>query len=232
MAGWRHAVELAMADEAIEKLTAISRSRNQAAAQRPGVNAAQVRQQPVVLRGGTKTPGRSSDGTALRRTSAGLGPLAALHDHRDRARSRRSRRKRRPGWCRWRATRPKSTVIRTSCGRPGFWPAMRASAGRRRGTNVSAICPWHGGQDPWPKDIKPHKVRYYLERRDAEFEQKWRRFCASIARSRSEKTAAKPNKLEKPVVIVSYDEKPEIEAIATTAPDSPPRQASMPPSRG
>ena len=37
------------------------------------------------------------------------------------------------------------------------------------------------------EEIKPHKVRYYLERRDAEFEQKWRRFCAFIARSRSKK---------------------------------------------
>ncbi len=36
------------------------------------------------------------------------------------------------------------------------------------------------------------------------------------------KAAAKPNKPEKPVAIVSYDEKPGIQAIATTAPDLPP----------
>ncbi len=35
-------------------------------------------------------------------------------------------------------------------------------------------------------EVKPHKVRYYLERRDAEFEdRRWRRCCASIARSKS-----------------------------------------------
>ena len=34
------------------------------------------------------------------------------------------------------------------------------------------------------EDIKPHKVRYYLERRDVDFEQRWPRFCASIARSK------------------------------------------------
>jgi len=33
--------------------------------------------------------------------------------------------------------------------------------------------------------IKPHKVRYYLERRDAEFEQKMAEVPVSTARSRS-----------------------------------------------
>ena len=33
------------------------------------------------------------------------------------------------------------------------------------------------------QEIKPHKIRYYLERRDPESKTKrWRRFCASIAR--------------------------------------------------
>src|SRR5205809_6425877 len=36
------------------------------------------------------------------------------------------------------------------------------------------------------EEIKPHKVRYYLERRDAEFEQKMAEvLCASIAGSKS-----------------------------------------------
>ena len=35
------------------------------------------------------------------------------------------------------------------------------------------------------EDIKPHKVRYYLERRDAESSRRWHRFCVSTARSRS-----------------------------------------------
>jgi hypothetical protein len=34
------------------------------------------------------------------------------------------------------------------------------------------------------EDNKPHKVRYYLERRDAKFEQKMAECCASIARSK------------------------------------------------
>jgi len=46
------------------------------------------------------------------------------------------------------------------------------------------------------------------------------------------KAAAKSNKPDKPVAIVSYDEKPGIQAIATTAPDLPPEPlASTRPSR-
>ena len=48
-----------------------------------------------------------------------------------------SRRRPKPGWCRWRATRPRSTAIRMSCGRRGFWHVTHASTARRRGTNVS-----------------------------------------------------------------------------------------------
>src|SRR6266446_3606873 len=57
----------------------------------------------------------------------------------DRARSQRLRRRQKPGWCRWRATRPRTTVIRTSCGRRVFWRATRASTGRQRDTDVSPI---------------------------------------------------------------------------------------------
>src|SRR5450432_2094637 len=54
-----------------------------------------------------------------------------------RARSQRLRRKPKPGWCRWRATKPRITAIRTSCGRRVCWRAMRASMARRRDTDVS-----------------------------------------------------------------------------------------------
>lgn len=84
--------------------------------------------------------------------------------------------------------------------------------------------------------IKPHKVRYYLERRDAEFEQKMAKvLCVYREVQVLKKAAAKTNAAEtkksrKPVAIVSYDEKPGIQAIATTAPDLPPvpgRHATM-----
>jgi len=45
----------------------------------------------------------------------------------------------------------------------------------------------------------------------------------SAEKGRRQKAAAKSNKPNKPVAIVSYDEKPGIQAIATTAPDLPPQ---------
>ena len=70
------------------------------------------------------------------------------------------------------------------------------------------------------EDIKPHKVRYYLERRDEDFEAKMADvLCVyrevAIIRE-SEATATN-------VAIISYDEKPGIQAIGNTAPDLPPK---------
>jgi transposase len=74
------------------------------------------------------------------------------------------------------------------------------------------------------QDIKPHKVRYYLERRDPEFKAKMAEvLCVYREVKLIKEIAAAAN--EEPsdaVAIVSYDEKPGIQAIATTAPDLPP----------
>ncbi|MGO4568939.1 IS630 family transposase, partial [Rhizobium sp. 2YAF20] len=73
------------------------------------------------------------------------------------------------------------------------------------------------------EEIKPHKMRYYLERRDGEFEQKMAEvLCVYRQVQVLKKAAAGSNKSAKQVAIVSYDEKPGIQAIATTAPDLPP----------
>ena len=72
-------------------------------------------------------------------------------------------------------------------------------------------------------EVKPHKVRYYLERRDAAFEQKMAQvLCVYREVEVLKKAAAASGKRSKTVAIVSYDEKPGIQAIATTAPDLPP----------
>src|SRR5207253_8217502 len=56
-------------------------------------------------------------------------------------------------------------------------------------------------------EVKPHKVRYYLERRDAEFEQKMAEvLCVYREVQVLKKAAAKSNRRDKPVAIVSYDE--------------------------
>jgi transposase len=69
-------------------------------------------------------------------------------------------------------------------------------------------------------DVKPHKVRYYLERRDAAFETKMAEvLCVyrEVAVLRAAETDASN------VAIISYDEKPGIQAISNTAPDLPPK---------
>jgi len=77
------------------------------------------------------------------------------------------------------------------------------------------------------QEVKPHKVRYYLERRDPEFAAKMAEvLCVYRKVNILKKAAAAARQNSKPpsdtVAIVSYDEKPGIQALATTAPDLPP----------
>jgi transposase len=74
-------------------------------------------------------------------------------------------------------------------------------------------------------EVKPHKVRYYLERRDEAFETKMADvLCVyrEVAVLRADESA------ETNVAIISYDEKPGIQAIGNTAPDLPPQPGSHP----
>jgi transposase len=73
------------------------------------------------------------------------------------------------------------------------------------------------------EDIKPHKVRYYLERRDAE-----EVLCEVQV---LKKAAAKAKKPSKPVAIVSYDEKPGSRPLRRRRRICHPSPACVPPSR-
>jgi hypothetical protein len=82
------------------------------------------------------------------------------------------------------------------------------------------------------QDVKPHKVRYYLERRDPEFEPKmaeilcvYRQIAMLQAQSES---GHSEDRSEASLAIISYDEKPGIQAIGTTAPDRPPLPGKSP----
>ncbi len=71
-------------------------------------------------------------------------------------------------------------------------------------------------------DIKPHKIRYYLEKRDPDFDRKMQEVLM-VYRDVSIYTEgavhdARPN----PIYTVSVDEKPGVQAIGLTAPDLPP----------
>ena len=73
------------------------------------------------------------------------------------------------------------------------------------------------------QEIKPHKVRYYLERRDPEFDAKMAEVLCVYREVELLKQSAVARDGEAPAVaIVSFDEKPGLQAIGTTAPDLPP----------
>lgn len=85
------------------------------------------------------------------------------------------------------------------------------------------------------QEVKAHKVRYYLERRDAAFETKMaevlcvyqevaivRAAEASAAKAAPAAETAGAETTAPGVAFVSYDEKPGIQAISNTAPDLPP----------
>jgi DDE superfamily endonuclease len=75
------------------------------------------------------------------------------------------------------------------------------------------------------QEIKPHKVRYYLERRDPDFKQKMAEVLCVYREVKliKETAAAAKQEPSNAVAIISYDEKPGIQAIANTAPDLPPK---------
>lgn len=71
--------------------------------------------------------------------------------------------------------------------------------------------------------VRPHKIRYYLERRDEAFEAR----MADVLCVYREVAILQEDEAASPkVAIISYDEKPGIQAISNTAPDLPPQPGS------
>jgi transposase len=71
--------------------------------------------------------------------------------------------------------------------------------------------------------LRPHKIRYYVERRDPDFEPK----MAAVLHVYKEVEIINEGLLrgtlrEAPMITVSYDEKPGLQALAPTSPDLPP----------
>ena len=69
--------------------------------------------------------------------------------------------------------------------------------------------------------LQPHKVKYYLERRDPEFESKMKEVLM-VYQEVQVQNEAHPAAGAPSVITVSIDEKPGVQAIANTAPDLPP----------
>ncbi len=70
--------------------------------------------------------------------------------------------------------------------------------------------------------LKPHRVRYYLERRDAQFERKMAEVLMVYHDVNLYRAGAVHDARPTPIYTVSVDEKPGVQALGTTAPDLPP----------
>jgi transposase len=225
MAGWRQAVEVAMTDEDVARLMAISRSRTEPASR---VERAQMllayREKPSFFAVGQRLGVHHQTVQRCIERALAYGPLMALDD------------RPRPGKEPTITPEAKAWLVSLACrkakelGYPHeLWTTrLLARHAREHGAAAGHECLANLVQGTVCKilgqeEIKPHKVRYYLERRDAEFEQKMAEvLCVYREVQILKKAAAKAKKPGKPVTIVSYDEKPGIQAIATTAPDLPP----------
>ncbi len=71
-------------------------------------------------------------------------------------------------------------------------------------------------------EIKPHKVQYYLERRDAQFKEKMREVLMVYQEVALQNAAHAAGADNGKIITVSVDEKPGVQAIANTAADLPP----------
>lgn len=224
MAGWRHAVELAMTDEETAELATISRSRMEPASR---VERAQMllayRETPSFFAVARRLGAHHQTVQRCVERALAYGSLAALDD------------RPRPGKEPTITPQAKAWLVSLACdkakdhGYPHELWTTRLLARHAREHGPAAghdclarlvqgtVCKILGKQE-----IKPHKVRYYLEKRDAEFEPKMAEVLCVYRQVEVLKKAAKSKKPGKPVAIVSYDEKPGIQAIATTAPDLPP----------
>ena len=72
-------------------------------------------------------------------------------------------------------------------------------------------------------EIRPHKIKYYLERRDPDFERKMQEVLMVYKEVNMQNDSADTGNAHPSVITVSVDEKPGVQAINTVAPDLPPK---------
>jgi transposase len=225
MARWRRAIELAMTDEDIGSLRALSRSRTEPARR---VERARMllayRETPSFYAVGRSLGTHHQTVERCVERALAYGPLAALDDRPH------------PGKEPTITSEAKAWLVSLACDKAkehGYphelWTTrLLARHAREHGPAAGHPCLAKLVQGTVCKilgkeEIKPHKVRYYLENRDAEFEQKMAEvLCVYREVAVLKRTSAKSKKQRNAVAIVSCDEKPGIQAIATTAPDLPP----------
>ena len=72
------------------------------------------------------------------------------------------------------------------------------------------------------QELQPHKVKYYLERRDSDFKSKMRTVLLVYQEVATQNDAKDKGAPLPSVITVDVDEKPGVQAIGNTAPDLPP----------
>lgn len=103
-----------------------------------------------------------------------------------------------------------------------FVGSQAVEAGFSRLTDTNKTTVWRILNE---REIKPHRIRYYLERRDADFERKMHEVLMVYRDVSLHAQASTPDggaPALAPIYSVSVDEKPGVQAIGVTAPDLPP----------
>jgi len=226
MTAWRQAIELAIGEKDLAELGAIARSRTEPASR---VERARMllayREDPSFFAVAQAMGVHHQTVQRCVERALAYGPIAALGD------------RPRPGKEPTITAEAKAWVVNLACrkakelGYPHeLWTTrLLARHAREQGPTEGHSCLTKLAQGTLcnilnGQEIKPHKVRYYLERRDPQFKQKMAEVLCVYRQVRLIKATAAAAK-QKPsdaVAIVSYDEKPGIQALATTAPDLPP----------
>jgi hypothetical protein len=226
MAAWRRAIELSLGDEDTAKLKSIAQSRTEPASR---VERARIllayREDPSFFAVGRALGLHHQTVQRCVERAVVEGPMAALDD------------RPRPGREPTITLAAKAWLVSLACrkakdlGYPHeLWTTrLLASHAREHGPAQGHACLAHLAQGTVCKildqeEVKPHKVRYYLEQRDPDFAEKMAEVLCVYRQVKilKEAAAAARKKPSKAVAIISYDEKPGIQAIATTAPDLPP----------
>ena len=226
MTAWRQVIELSIGEDDLAELVSIARSRTESASR---VERARMllayREDPSFFAVGHSMGVHHQTVQRCVERALAYGPMAALDD------------RPRPGKEPTITAEAKAWLVSLACrkakdlGYPHeLWTTrLLARHAREHGPAEGHACLCKLVQGTVCKilneqEVKPHKVRYYLERRDHEFKEKMAEVLCIYREVKILKQTATASK-KKPsdaVAIVSYDEKPGIQAIATTAPDLPP----------
>jgi transposase len=224
MAAWRRAIELSLGDADVERLVSVAQSRSEAASR---VERARIllayRQDPSFFAVARAFGLHHQTVQRCVERAVVEGPMAALDD------------RPRPGREPTITLEAKAWLVDLACrkakelGYPHeLWTTrLLAQHARAHGPRAGHACLANLAQGTVCKildqeEIKPHKVRYYLEQRDPDFAAKMAEVLCVYRKVKILKKVAAAAKNRPKATVISYDEKPGIQAIATTGPDLPP----------